>query len=429
MSGTQPNSPQPVGQAPLGGGLPLPVPPANPSALQPGINPHPALALAANPLPQLSLPKIQQFFLWLAKTDIKAIAHCTPEALMGQTTLGAMVLLTGIMAFGSSFFTVWSIVDGQFSFALMVPIIYASAIMMFDRELVGFVPDLEDGLLKKFLKMTPRLAFAVVLGYAIAIPVEMKVFERRIESEVMRVVKERNKESMETQQNAKVEIAAAKAELKDKVAYFKQEIARVQKLMNIEFLDRNGRGPRYESFQSEKEKLQAQYEAAEAEYVKFSGTTSQLSVVTAEGDKVTKEYNELRRDLLARAEALERIRASSSAANGLAGLLTVVFMLFELFPMVLKLFSKYNEYHAYLNARKAINIQKAHVLANYALTDIEANPRNAVLYGEYTDMIQIKSEDAVGTPDLTIPAPPSLPQGPMASPAPAATPLIQPANP
>ena len=112
--------------------------------------------------------------------------------------------------------------------------------------------------------------------------------------------------------------------------------------------------------------------------------------------EINDEFESLRRDMLARVEALQRIKEGSPSAWWLANLIMVMFMLFELFPMVLKLFTRYNEYHAYLHARREINIQKAHVMGNYALADIAQNPRKALLTGEYTDRIQGFSEDSLG---------------------------------
>jgi hypothetical protein len=372
-------------------------------------------------LPQLDPPPVTRFLLWLSKTDIKAIAHCTPESLMGQTSLGAMVLLTGILALGSSFFTVWTIVEGQWGPALLVPLIYAFAIMMFDRELVGFVPEQDDRFFKKFFKMLPRLGFAAVLGYAIAIPVELKVMERRIEAEIRKVVQERSADKLARIADIRKEGQAARDQLKATVSRKDTELRRIQESMDIEFRARGGRGRRYEAFEGERTVAKAEYDAAIAAYQAFDLSGAQTGEVARYQAQIDAEYDALRRDMLARVEALHGITERNPAAWRLATLLTTVFMLLELFPMILKLFSRYNEYHAYLHARREINIQKAHVLANYALQDIATNPRHAALYGEYTDLIQLKSEDPVGlAPGTSAPGAPAIPGSP---PLPAASPF------
>ena len=365
----------------------------------PGID-APVADLTRIILPQFKPGLLQRPLLWLSKTDNKAIAHCTPEALMGQTSLGAMVLLTGILALGSSFFTVLSIVQGV-GVVLLVPFIYASAVMLFDRELVGFAPEQDDSILIKLKKMWPRLLFAMVLGYAIALPVELKVLERRIEAEIKTVVRERNSSKTERIADIRAEVAVGREALKLKVNTLQTELNNLIKQKNTEY-DKGssasgpGRGQRFEKFQEEISAQQKALDMAVAELQAGAGAGARNAASELLEKEINDEFESLRRDMLARVEALQRIKEGSPSAWWLANLIMVMFMLFELFPMVLKLFTRYNEYHAYLHARREINIQKAHVMGNYALADIAQNPRKALLTGEYTDRIQGFSEDSLG---------------------------------
>lgn len=433
---TNPNPPSPPGNpnpgSPSSGGTgtfaqsagtppgpPLPGAPG-PTHL-PGGNLQPVQPAHLN-LPHLKLNAVQKFLLWLSKTDIKALAHCTPEAVMGQTSLGAMVLLTGVLALGSSFFTVWTIVQGQVGPVLIVPLIYASAVMLFDRELVGYAPEQDSSTRAKLGKMAPRFVFAGILGYAIAIPVELKVMERRIEAEIRQVVEERNKPRQERIQAIRMEIASGKEKLKEKIKIAEDELGRARKNRDNELYHGSmgggiGRGVKFEAFQSEVLVAQKEYNKAIDEHGSYNGNKYQAEEIIKNEKEITDDYENLRRDMLARIEALHRITENNFAAAKLAWLLTLVFMLFEMFPMVLKFFTRYNEYHAYLHVRREINIQKAHVFGNYALNDIEANPRSTFFIGEYTDFIQGGSEDSAGEDGLVSPSQPTPIQGPPPMPA------------
>jgi hypothetical protein len=366
------------------------------------------------PLPHLELSPFQRFFLWMAKTDAKAIAHCTPEALMGQTTLGAMVLLTGLLALGSSTFTVSTMVGNGWSPAYLVPPVYASAIMLFDRELVGFVPDLEDTGLKKFVKMLPRFFFATVLGFAIAIPVELEVFKGGIKDQINKQVKFEGDERLKMEGTTREETAlgtdvqeARQAEktANDDLRKVNEELTRLNAdLAKAETEEKPTRAIKtlIASALQDKKRYQATIAGKQKLIDDQSGKRTDQNAKSdqklAAQDKANQARTDaLNSDLLTRYLAITDVCNAKPGAFFLKWLLTTIFMLLELFPMILKLFSKYNEYHAYLNARRAINIQKCHVLGNIAIDDIARSPEHAVMYGEYTDMLQTKAEDAAGT--------------------------------
>lgn len=88
------------------------------------------------------LKAIERFFQFLSKTDPDAMNSpcCTLVARMTQTSLGVMVLLTGVLAFFSGSYAIYTAFGshfwGQFV-AVPLGILYAAMIIVFDREIVG----------------------------------------------------------------------------------------------------------------------------------------------------------------------------------------------------------------------------------------------------------------------------------------------------
>lgn len=394
--------------APVSAGSPQPAPPG-PGAASPqaaGGWPPPAAppitaARAAAPQPAAAVSATTYrparplaFFLWMSKTDIQAIGHCTYEAVATQAALGAMVLLSGLFAFSSSFFLVYSISEGQLAAAWLAPFIYAAAILVFDRELVGFTPASELSAWGKFLHLFPRLVFACLIGYAIAIPMEHKLMERAIEEEIAQDVVRNSTAVVQRSNAARAEVDTLRQQLVKDLDDARGRLRAIETRLNEEYMRRGGKGPVYAGLEDERNRQMVTVLQAQERLANFRPTAAQEAAMQ-EADKVIEErIRSVRKDILKRTEALQRIRDRNAAADLLSRVVVAVFVLLELFPMVLKLFQRYNEYHAYLEVRRRMAIQKNHVLGNHALEFIDKYPAEAAKM-ELTDIIQSGGEDPV----------------------------------
>jgi hypothetical protein len=137
---------------------------------------------------------IERFLLFLSKTEMFALHFCTIATRMTQVSIGAMVLITGTLAFISSYFAVSTcFFKGVNSpAAIFAPalfaLFYSTAIMTIDREIVSTT----DKSFKN-IGVWARIVFAVLIGLVISTPLELKLQEGRISAEIEKHVEARNK--------------------------------------------------------------------------------------------------------------------------------------------------------------------------------------------------------------------------------------------
>ena len=130
--------------------------------------------------------------LWLSKTDIYALAHCTHHTRLTLSALGLMVLFTSALALISGYMTLSLVIDPKLELkgvlGLAGAALYAFGIMLIDREIVGN---------PSHKTIWIRLVFAVVIATAVSYPIKLKLLDGPIRHEIGTMVEERNAEKVQ----------------------------------------------------------------------------------------------------------------------------------------------------------------------------------------------------------------------------------------
>lgn len=327
---------------------------------------------------------VSRFLLFLSKTDTHVLSFCTNETRMTQTSLGMLVFLTGVFAFYSSFYAVSSTFNSVAT-GLAVAIVWATVIMAFDREIVSITR--ED---KKGLRL--RVPIALIIAFVISLPLELKLMEGRIEAEIKQIVSARNQAGWDEIKSIDARVDEQRKAIRQQIALLDDQIKRVQESMTREERDRYGIGPRYKGLEAQRESLHAQREQAFKELGVIAVPPVEEQRKKAIRKSIDEEFGRSR-DLLSRFEALGKIEAESRSALVLAWTLRFFFVLVEFFPIGIKYLLPYNEYQAYLNGRRAMNIQKTHCYTNWVMQEIEKDPVGSLSAAEYTDALEKAIED------------------------------------
>src|SRR5215213_1671238 len=103
---------------------------------------------------------LTRFFQFLSKTDRQVIEsqHCSRLVRMTQTSLGVIVLITGVFAFVSAGFAVYTAFENAL-LSVIVGALWGSMIVVFDREIVSATD-------KRAVYL--RLPLALVIGFAVS---------------------------------------------------------------------------------------------------------------------------------------------------------------------------------------------------------------------------------------------------------------------
>ncbi len=311
---------------------------------------------------------MKKILLWMSSTDSELINYCTKRSIMLQETLGAMVLFTGLMAFISGSYAIYTFTHSNVS-ALIGGAIYSFGIIQFDRFIVAS---------SNKMAVLLRLPLAIIIGLAVSLPLETFILGERIDQEL-------------SEKHIREHIDPQDKEIEEKLRQFDQrispqierlevvndEIDRKRKQYTLEIQGTGGSGKRgvgpiaaqiltqIESYEAEKKELES---AIESHKAKRKGEEEKLR---SRADFLTVEQSY---DLLARVEALEVIKGKSSAANRIAWLLRLLFVTIEIFPAVAKFFLDKNEYFALIEARNHLNRQQTNVVANAGMQEIKDNP-------------------------------------------------------
>ena len=133
--------------------------------------------------------------------------------------IGATVFFTAVMAFLASAYALFTVFDSIYP-ALIFGFVWSLLIFNLDRFIVSTIKK-RDRFLDEFLQATPRIILAVIIAIVISKPLEIKIFEKEINTVLLKEKNEMelaNKKQIGTYfktdlDKNKAEIAALKADI------------------------------------------------------------------------------------------------------------------------------------------------------------------------------------------------------------------------
>lgn len=319
---------------------------------------------------------LQKFFQFLSKTDQDVLRNkcCTRSARMTQTSLGVMVFFTGILAFFSGSYAIYTTFSNSFLAPLLAPvlgIIYGCMIIVFDREIVSATD-------KRAVLI--RFPLAIAIGFIVAVPLELRLLEDSIQEELGRMTRTENSSAVERRDRAQDEFEARKKAIEQEITKYKNEVSKWDGIMEAEAVGRQiagrtgiaGRGPAYEEALRNKDKNQEFLNDAQSRLSKLEGSEDQF--ISKIDTQYKDRYHGKATDFLSRYVALESLKSNSTAAWWISWGLRLFFILVEVFPAFVKMFLPYNEYNAIAEARRRTTIQMIHATGNQMMSDTAQNP-------------------------------------------------------
>lgn len=327
---------------------------------------------------------MKSLLLFLSKTDVDVYRVCPSSAKTTQLSLGLFVFLTGVLAFISGSYAVsnlfyeydWQTNTIKFLaigkiIAPIIGVFYAIMIMAIDREVVSATSK---------LAVVPRLALAIVIGFVVAVPIELKLLEGRINKQLITEFQQENTQPMAERDARLAALDVKKKELESIVKEQRDFVIYWSDMMQTEVAGRvksgstgkAGKGQAYYEATKVRDQHQGYLDEATANLNNFLNgeyKTERDRIFSEANNKVVSQQF----DLLSRYEALHRIGLSSAPAKRMSMGITALFILFEIIPSLIKLLLNRSEYDALLEARRRLNIQLTHAVANEGMEEIEAD--------------------------------------------------------
>jgi hypothetical protein len=298
---------------------------------------------------QIKITMLKQFFILCSGADKNLLDGCSEGEQTKYVGIGATVLFTAVMAFIASSYALFTVFDNPF-IAMGFGIIWGLLIFNLDRFIVSTIRK-RDSFKSEFLQASPRIILAIIIAIVISKPLEIKIFEKEINTVLL---KEKNAMAL----NNKKEVANYfKSDLdknKGETDKLKAEIAKKEKEVNTLYETyiteaegtkgtmKLGKGPVF------KEKI-AKHNLASAELDSIRKTNlakiaiNDKKALTLQGD-LDKKVSETQPiidgfdGLMARINALNKLPLIPSL------FIMLLFLAIETSPIIAKLLSPKGEY-------------------------------------------------------------------------------------
>lgn len=298
------------------------------------------------------MQKVISFFWFCSGADTEILKK-TPTERAKYTGIGATVFFTGVFAFLSASYALFTVFDNYFS-AIAFGIVWGLMIFNLDRFIVSSMRK-EGRTGREFAMAIPRLILAVLISVVIARPLELKIFEKEIAPEL--VVMEQEKYASQERELMN-RFVPYQDSLRSHVVQLKNEIAekalRRDELRRIAQEEADGTGgsrrrnlgPIYKVKKADADR--ADQELEELTVINQERITSIESVLAGSIRAMNDELSSLDRSRLngpaARMEALDRITENSSAIRWAHWFILLLFIAIETAPVFVKLLSPKGPY-------------------------------------------------------------------------------------
>jgi hypothetical protein len=298
------------------------------------------------------MQKITLFFWHCSGVDLELLKKCPTES-SKYVGIGATIFFTGLFAALSGAYAMYTVFDSILA-AIVFGLVWGLMIFNLDRYIVSSMRK-EGKFGREFVLATPRILLAILISIVIAKPLELKVFDKEIQPEL--IVMEQEAYARQEQQ-LKIRFTPTLDSLKSEVQALKHEIlTKTQKrdeLLRLAQEEADGTGgSRRRNLGPIYKVKKANADAAEKELqdltinnskrvqlldeaIAYTDSTMLAQLLSLEKSKIN--------GLAARMEALDRIMQKSNAVTWGHWFIVLLFIAIETAPVFVKLISNKGPY-------------------------------------------------------------------------------------
>jgi hypothetical protein len=292
-------------------------------------------------------------FFWFCSGAETEILKKTPTERSKYTGIGATVFFTGVFALLSAAYALYTVFDSVWA-AIAFGSVWALMIFNLDRFIVSSMRK-EGRVGRELLMATPRLILAILISVVIARPLELKIFDKEIQPEL--IVMEQEKFAVQEtqlksrfipyQDSVRSRIESLKKEITDK-SQRRDELLRIaqEEADGTGGSRRRNLGPIYKVKKADADKVEKELEALALENNARIGSLETLlaqSISTMNSEMASLDREKMNGPA-ARMEALDRITENSQAILWAHWFILLLFVAIETAPVFVKLISPKGPY-------------------------------------------------------------------------------------
>jgi Domain of unknown function (DUF4407) len=292
---------------------------------------------------------LKRFFILCSGVDTDIVNGCSNGEQNKYAGIGATVFFTAIMAFIASSYALFTVFDNIYT-ALFFGLVWGFLIFNLDRFIVSTIKK-RDNFLDEFIQATPRIALAIIIAIVISKPLEIKIFQKEIETVLL---KEKNAMALNNKKEVtnyfKTDVDKNKAEIDS----LKSDIAKKEKEVNDLYsvfiteaegtagTKKLGKGPVYKEKREKHDAALQQLDSLKAaNAVKIQEKEAKAKTLQADLDKKVTETQPI-------IDGFDGLMARINALNKLPWLpsffIMLLFLAIETSPIIAKLLSPKGEY-------------------------------------------------------------------------------------
>jgi hypothetical protein len=323
---------------------------------------------------------IYNLFLWASGAELEILKQ-TPTEKNKYFGIGGTIIFTALMASfagGYAFFTAFK----DTTLAIVFGIFWGALIFNLDRYIVSTfgVGDGKKTISKQeWIEAAPRLLMAVILGFVIATPLELKLFEKEINAEIAKNIsignaeleKQLSEESNEIVTGYRNEISSLKKTINNREQILnnkRKEYEVADEEQRREWIGegptgKKGKGPYWDELNSKAQRLLNELNSIESEYLVLNKRDRaqivdlQTKVSNYENQKISeiesnKRVQEQNDGLMARLKALSSLTDNNPSLLFARWLITLLFIFVEIAPILFKMMTERGPYDDILDRIK-----------------------------------------------------------------------------
>jgi hypothetical protein len=131
-----------------------------------------------------SIIMLKRFFLLCSGVDSDIVNSCSNGEQNKYAGIGATVFFTSVMAFIAGSYALYTVFDNLYA-AIFFGLIWGFLIFNLDRFIVSTIKK-RDSFLDEFIQASPRIVLAVIIAIVISKPLEIKIFEKEINTVLLK---------------------------------------------------------------------------------------------------------------------------------------------------------------------------------------------------------------------------------------------------
>ncbi|WP_298140311.1 DUF4407 domain-containing protein [Flavobacterium sp.] len=292
---------------------------------------------------------LKRFFILCSGVDTDIVNGCSNGEQNKYAGIGATVFFTAIMAFIASSYALFTVFDNVYTAALF-GLVWGFLIFNLDRFIVSTIKK-RDNFLDEFIQATPRIALAIIIAIVISKPLEIKIFQKEIETVLL---KEKNEMAMANKKQVTNYFQSDVDKNKAEIDSLKSDITKKEKEVNDLYsvfiteaegtagTKKLGKGPVYNEKRQKHDMALKQLDSMKAaNAVKIKEKEAKAKTLQADLDKKVTESQPI-------IDGFDGLMARINALNKLPWLpsffIMLLFLAIETSPIIAKLLSPRGEY-------------------------------------------------------------------------------------